>query len=219
LVLAERNRIARELHDTLIHGLSGLTMQVQALTERTRSPEDKYALEEIIRDAAACMRETRESVIGLRCTQESGAGLATAIGTAVTQIAKDTNVLLKLELDEKSRSLPADVEHNLLCIVREAVSNSIQHADARTIEVALAWTDEQLRLMVKDDGQGFDIDHGGSRPAGHYGLIGMKERAHLIGADFNLESWPGCGTSISVVLRALVDERESSHHVREASTR
>ena len=219
LVLAERNRIARELHDTLIHGLSGLTMQVQALTDRTRSPGYKVALEEIIRDAAACMRETRESVIGLRCTPASGSGLAPAIESAAKQIAKDTNVLLKLELDEKSRSLPADVEYNLLCIAREAISNSIQHAGARTIEVTLAWTDEQLRLKVRDDGRGFDPERGGIRPVGHYGLTGMRERANLIGADFNLESWPGGGTAISVFRPSFPDNQKSSHRVKEGATR
>ena len=152
MVLAERSRIARELHDTLIHGLSGLTMQVQALTDHSRFAEDKEALEEIIRDAAACMKETRQSVVGLRSAQKSRSGIATAIGMAAKQITKDTHVRLKLELEEQNRSLPADVEYNLLYIAREAVSNSVRHSGAHTIEVVLAWADEQLQLIIKDDG-------------------------------------------------------------------
>jgi signal transduction histidine kinase len=74
-----------------------------------------------------------------------------------------------------------------------------------------------LRLIIKDDGHGFDLEHDGSRAAGHYGLIGMRERANLMGADFNLESWPRCGTSISVVL-PLIKERESLSRLKEEST-
>ena len=218
LVLGERSRIARELHDTLIHGLSSLTMQVQALTDRARSTEDKEALEEIIHDAATCMRETRQSVIGLRCAPGSRFALAAAIGAAARQITKETSILLKLELDENGRPLSADVEYNLLCIAREAISNAVQHSGARTIEVALTWTGERLRLLVKDDGHGFDGNNGGNRLTGHYGLIGMKERASLIGADFDLGSEPGCGTAISVGLRATKDEQESLPQEKEEST-
>jgi signal transduction histidine kinase len=219
LVLAERSRIARELHDTLIHGLSGLTMQVQALTDRTRFSEDKDALEEIIRDAAACMQETRQSVVGLRSAQQTRSGLATAIGGAAKQITKETDIRLKLELDAKTQSLPADVEYNLLCIAREAISNSVKHSGARTIEVVLAWADEQLQLIIRDDGHGFDRQHPKAGLVGHYGLIGMRERAALIGADFDLASRPGQGTAISVFLPAIRIERELSQHMKEESTR
>jgi two-component sensor histidine kinase len=219
LVLAERTRIARELHDTLIHGLSGLTMQVQALAHRTRFAEDKDALEEIISDAAACMQETRQSVVGLRSTQQSTSGLAAAIGAAAQQITKETDIRLKLELDTKTRSLPADVEYNLLYIAREAVSNSVRHSRAHTIEVVLTWAEEQLQLIIKDDGQGFDRQHAGDRPVGQFGLIGMKERAALIGADFDLESRLGHGTAIFVSLPGVKSEWELSDHVKEESTR
>jgi signal transduction histidine kinase len=219
LVLAERSRIARELHDTLIHGLSGLTMQVQALAERTRFADDKNALEEIIRDAAACMQETRQSVVGLRSARQSRSVLATAIATAAKQITKETDVRLKLELDVETRSLPPEVEYNLLCIAREAISNSVRHSGARTIEVLLAWVDHQLQLIIKDDGHGFDCEHGADRPDGHYGLIGMKERAALIGADFDLKSRAGQGTAIFVFLPPVRLEWELSHHVKEETTR
>jgi signal transduction histidine kinase len=194
-------------------------MQVQALTDRTRFAADKDALEEIIRDAAACMQETRQSVVGLRSVQESRSGLGTAIAAAAKQITKETDIRLKLELDAKTRSLPADVEYNLLRIAREAISNSVRHSGARTIEVVLAWADEQLQLIIKDDGHGFDRQHPEDRPVGHYGLIGMRERAALIGADFDLASRPGHGTAISVFLPAIGAERELSPHVQEESTR
>jgi two-component system NarL family sensor kinase len=116
-------------------------------------------------------------------------------------------------------SLPADVEYNLLCIAREAISNSVRHSGARSIQVVLALVDERLQLTIKDDGHGFDRQQPEGRVVGHYGLIGMTERAALIGADFDLESNLGHGTAISVSLPRIKSEWEVSLHLKEESTR
>jgi signal transduction histidine kinase/uncharacterized protein (DUF2141 family) len=201
LILAERSRIARELHDTLIQGFSGITMALQAFAGRIRAPEDRAMLDDIIQDAATCLRETRQSVAGLRATPGPHSGLASAISRAVREIAETKDVRLKLDLDERTPQLPAEVEYNLLRIASEAVSNAVKHSGASTIEVGLHADAEQLRLSVRDDGVGFDGENGGPR-AGHYGLIGMKERATQIGAELQLTTQPGAGTSVSVVLPA-----------------
>lgn len=194
LILSERNRIARELHDTLIQGLSGITMEMQALAGRLRSPEERGTLEEIIRDAGTCLRETRRSVAGLR---SGGAGLASAIEQAARQITEAKDIRLKLKLEHKPSGLAPDVEYNLVRIAQEAVTNSVKHSGARNVEVILDFTPKELHLSVKDDGAGFADSNGKS---GHYGLIGMKERASHIGADLELASAPGRGTTVSVVL-------------------
>ena len=200
LILAERSRIARELHDTLIQGFSGITMAMQALAGRLRSsPRERETLEDIIRDAATCLRETRQSVAGLRAGHDPESGLTAAIGAAAREITDTKNVRLKLKLEKVLRKLPAEVEYNLLRIASEAVSNSVKHSGARTIEVALESTPEMLRLKVHDDGSGLGKDGAALRP-GHYGIIGMKERATQIGADIELLSEPGYGTTVSVVL-------------------
>jgi len=199
LILAERNRIARELHDTLIQGLSGITMEMQALAGRLRSPEERGTLEDIIRDAGNCLRETRRSVAGLRTPRGGGnSGLAAAIEQAAKQVTEAKHIRLRLKLGQSPRGLAPDVEYNLVRIAQEAVSNSVKHSGARTVEVALNCTPEAVRLLVKDDGSGFARD--GNGQAGHYGLIGMKERATHIGANFELASTPGRGTTVSVVL-------------------
>jgi signal transduction histidine kinase/ligand-binding sensor domain-containing protein len=195
LILSERNRIARELHDTLIQGLSGITMEMQALAARLRSPAERSTLEEIIQDAGTCLRETRRSVAGLR-SGTANSGLAMAIENAARQVTEAKNIRLKLKLEKNSKGFPADVEYNLVRIAQEAVSNSVKHSGARTVEVALDYTDQALHLSVKDDGSGF-AENG---KTGHYGLIGMKERATHIGAEFELASTPGKGTLVSVVL-------------------
>jgi len=201
LILTERNRIARELHDTLIQGLSGITMEMQALAARMKSPDDRGTLEDIIQDAGTCLRETRRSVAGLR---SGNAGLAAAIEQAARQITETKPIRLKLNLQNKSTGLAPDVEYNLVRIAQEAVTNSVKHSGARTVEVALDYTSKALHLLVKDDGSGFSEGSNGKN--GHYGLIGMKERASHIGANLDLASTPGRGTTISVVLPAEVNQ-------------
>jgi len=125
--------------------------------------------------------------------------LAAAIGSAAREITDTKDVRLKLKLDRVARKLPAEVEYNLLRIASEAVSNSVKHSGARNIEVTLESTPEALLLKVHDDGSGFGKDGVGLRP-GHYGIIGMKERATQIGANLALESEPGHGTTVSVLL-------------------
>jgi len=195
LILTERNRIARELHDTLIQGLSGITMEMQALAGRITSPKERGTLEDIIQDAGTCLRETRRSVAGLRSTQS---GLAAAIEQAARQLTETKDIRLKLKLEKNPTGLAPDVEYNLVRIAQEAVTNSVKHSGARNVEVALDYDAKAVHLSVKDDGDGF-AENG---KVGHYGLIGMKERATHIGADFELASAPGRGTLVSVVLPA-----------------
>jgi ligand-binding sensor domain-containing protein/anti-sigma regulatory factor (Ser/Thr protein kinase) len=203
LIVAERSRIARELHDTLIQGFSGITMAMQALAVRLRSSDERNTLEEIIRDAATCLRETRQSVAGLRAVPGPESGLAVAIADAAREITETKDVRLKLKLDKSVRRLPAEVEYNVLRIASEAVSNSVKHSGAHNIEVALQSSSDAVRLTVKDDGQGFEKEQGPR--SGHYGLIGMKERASHIGADLELITEPGNGTTVSVMVPAMAN--------------
>ena len=110
------------------------------------------------------------------------------------------DVRLKLDLDDCQRPLPADVEYNLLRIAQEAVLNAVKHSGARTLQVTLDSTAQHLRLSVRDDGTGFDEED--APPLGHYGLIGMKERAAQIGADFHLATARGRGTTVQVLVEA-----------------
>ena len=198
LVLAERSRIARELHDTLIQGFSGITMQLHAFASRLRSAEDRLALGEIIRDAGICLQETRRSVAGLRSGTGSSSGLAAAISDAARQLTEDHGLRLKLNLDDLHQELPAEVKYNLLCIVQEAITNCIKHADAHVVEVTMTYRGGELQLSVGDDGRGFTHGQIHGAGEGHYGLIGMRERASHIGAELEVSSTPGFGTTVSV---------------------
>jgi signal transduction histidine kinase len=200
-IVAERSRIARELHDTLLQGFSGVTMEMQALAARLPTSQERGTLEEIIRDAANCMREARRSVAGLRNAPTAGeSGFTAALSQCARQLTETRDVRLTLKLDRSPPKVPADVEYNLLRIAAEAIANSVRHSGSRTIEVALDQTPQRLRLSVKDDGSGFDSADIDIARAGHYGLIGMKERAAQIGAELHLDSEPGRGTTVHLTL-------------------
>lgn len=198
-VLTERSRIARELHDTLMQGFSGITMEMQALSARLPETPERGELNDIIRDAGTCLREARQSIAGLRTTRDSGSGLAASIEQHARQMTEAKDVRLKLKLDGNPASLPPNVEYNLLRIAQEAVTNSVKHANARTIEVSLDSTPQVLALSVRDDGTGIINGNGNGQP-GHYGLIGMRERAAQIGAAITIDSEAGRGTLVSVLL-------------------
>lgn len=198
LIVSERSRIARELHDTLIQGFSGITMGLQALSGRIQNQAEKATLQDIISDAATCLRETRQSVAGLRAV--AGSGLAAALDRAVREITETKPVQTKLNLAGISRQLAPETEYQVLRIVREAVNNAVKHAQANHIEVTLEPRPGAVAITVKDDGSGFSRDDAANPGPGHYGIIGMKERASQIGATLDLVTQPGAGTAITLTL-------------------
>jgi signal transduction histidine kinase/ligand-binding sensor domain-containing protein len=198
-ILAERGRIARELHDTLMQGFSGITMEMQALSSRLPDSPQRQTLHEIIDDAGTCLREARLSIAGLRSPAGPESGLASSIAQAARQITEAKDLRLKLRLQPCPRGLAADVEYNLLRIAQEAVANAAKHSGARDVQVSLDRTPQSLRLLVTDDGAGF-VPIGNGDAAGHYGIVGMRERAAQIGADLHIDSSPGRGTTVSVTV-------------------
>jgi ligand-binding sensor domain-containing protein/two-component sensor histidine kinase len=215
MILAERSRIARELHDTLIQGFSGVTMEMQALAAQLSSPEEKRTLQEIIQDAAASLREARRSVAGLRVAPGGRAGLRAAITEAAQQIAEGKDIRLELKLEQSRDELPAEIQYNLLRIAQEALSNAVKHSGAGTVQLSLDTTQARVRLTVTDDGGGFDVAASRGAASGHYGLVGMQERAANIGAEFEIDSRPGRGTTIGVTLPlkpALAPSARLAHH-------
>jgi signal transduction histidine kinase len=206
IVVAERSRIARELHDTLMQGFSGITMEMQALSSRLQNPSDRKELEGIIGDAGTCLREARESIAGLRGAHT---GLAEAVRQAATQIAETRDFQLDLHVDLDGTRLSPQVEYHLLRITQEALANAAKHAHARRIAVTLGRRADQVRLIVRDDGVGLAGLADGPASTGHYGLIGMRERANQIGATFHLETQPDRGLAVCVTLPLVAGGTEA----------
>ena len=174
-------------------------MGMQAISSGLPAGQGQTRLNELIRDAAQCMREARQSIAGLRSAKAGHTELQTAIAETARQITKTKDIQLKLKLERGASQLPANVEAHLLRIAQEAIVNSTKHADATTIEVGLSFAEKSICLTVQDDGKGLTNTEA-LTSTGHYGLTGMRERASQIGAEFELLTGPVKGTTIRVLV-------------------
>jgi signal transduction histidine kinase len=199
LVLAERSRIARELHDTLLQGLSGITMQLQALWMRLPPSKEKQFLSDIIEDAGACSQEARQSLWGLRTVGPRSRGFSEKLVELCREVLRESNITLKLDVQPVGLDALPDTEFQLLRIAREVVSNTHEHAFATVLHVSLKISKGVLNLSFEDNGVGF-VAENGVQLLDHFGLVGVRERAEEIGAKLALASTPGAGTKISIQL-------------------
>jgi len=197
-VLAERTRMARELHDTLEQGLMAVRLQLEAtgmrVTEGRRVIERHLRLARDIVDGV--LAEARRSVWGLRSPALEDADLPTALSSAARRLTEGTPVEARVQLRGTPRRLPGIVELNLLRIGQEAITNALKHAHARQIQLELAFDRGRVRLCARDDGRGFDPQ--AAPPQGHFGLKGMRERVQELGGEMSLHSTPSGGTRIVV---------------------
>ncbi len=200
--LAERERIARELHDTLMQGFHGLMLRFQTATERIPKELAARGLMDAALDRAdAVLIEGRHRLLDLR--REEQPALGAALAEAGEALALHRSTRFALVETGTARALRPDVGDAFLRIGTEALANAFKHAKASRIDVELRHGDDQLRLVVRDDGAGMDaaVLAAGRRP-GHWGLTGMRERAGEIGANLSLRSRPGAGTELELRLPA-----------------
>ncbi len=199
-VLEERNRIARELHDTLEQDLAGITLHLDLAADRfQQAPElSQQALQTARRMSRRSMIEARRSVWDLRSHLLENGALSSAIAQAVEPLAARSRVKINVNVKGNAARLNSAVEMNALRIGQEAISNAIKHARATIIQVDLEYKSSSLRLSVTDDGCGFDEHTEAMAYGGHFGLLDMKERAHGLGSRFEISSTPGRGTRIDV---------------------
>jgi len=198
-VLAERNRIAREIHDTLAQGFAGISLQLEAVDE-TLSESPSVARNHLNKARSlvrSSLAEARRSVWELRSPALESADLPTALSKIALQLAANS-LRASVNVTGDRRRLPSTVEENLLRIGREALTNAIKHAQAQTIDVDLNFDVNRVLLSVRDDGCGFDPNHQPSQSNNGFGLISMRERAEAIGAKLKVDSSPGNGTLVTV---------------------
>jgi len=199
-VLAERNRIARELHDTLLQGLSGITMQLQALWTKLPVSKERTLLGDIIQDAARCSTEARQSLWGLRTIGIGSLEFSVKLQKLVRDAAERGKLTPVLRVNPVSLAGSPEVEYQLLRIAQEALNNVVKHAGARRLEVQLEQTPAHVTMSISDDGAGFDAER---ERFGHFGIIGIQERAGEIGAQVSINSQAGQGTTLSVIVPLL----------------
>ncbi|MEH1963460.1 MAG: PAS domain-containing protein, partial [Nostoc sp.] len=202
-ILEERNRMAREIHDTLAQSFTGILLQVgaatQVLADDMEATQVHLEMLQMIDELARTgLAEARRSVAALRPHLLEDGNLQTALHRLVTQMRAAADTVLIYEIKGTAYSLPAEVENNLLRIGQEALTNAIKYADAGEIRVELVYDNAQCILRVKDDGRGFGV---ATIPSvGGFGLLGMSERAEHLGAQLTIASQPGQGTEIVVIV-------------------
>lgn len=200
LVLAERSRIARDLHDTLAQGFAGIAFQLEAVAAKlTESPAQAQAHLRLALDMVRhSLAEARRSVLNLRSTSLERGGLAAALKETARQLIADRPVILEVREQGPARPLPPPLEENLLHLGQEAITNALKHAHPRHIQVQLDFLPAAVRLSVRDDGRGFDPQTSAARNGAHFGLIGMRERARQMDGQLDLRSSPHTGTEVIV---------------------
>jgi len=198
-VMAERNRIARDIHDTLAQGFTGVILQLEAVEEATSQRLAGKAGEHLTRAgelAREGLREARRSVWALRPRTLEERDLCEALRELIQKVTAGTTVRAEFTVEGKPRALPLEWEDNLLRIGQEVLTNALRHAQASKFSTQLAFDDEEVRLSLRDNGSGFD-------PAGRhdgFGLQGMRERVEGMGGQLSIQSASGEGTLISIAV-------------------
>ncbi len=202
-IVAERTRIAQELHDTLLQGFTGIGLKLDALTnslppslETTRTQ-----LQKLLERSDEYLVEARRAVWELRSPSlEKQGEFADALMKVSQRALHGTNIQLQLKSSGANSKLAPAIEDNLLRICEEAVTNAVKHARPAQVEVSLEFASDELRLRIRDDGRGFNPQGPDGAKAGHLGLLGIRERTKSLGGKLSLSSQPGQGTELVVTV-------------------
>jgi signal transduction histidine kinase len=201
LVLAERIRMSRAIHDTLLQGLVGLALQFNDLSRDVESfPPAKEKLSRIRRQVEEYIREARSAIWDLRSPKLETRDLATALREASERAIAGTDVQFEFAVEGPPRKASSPTEEQILLIGQEAVSNAVRHGKATRIRMMLRYEPDRIGLRVADDGCGFDVDVVRRAGGAHYGLASMSERAEQVRGFFKVVSSPGTGTEIEAVV-------------------
>jgi len=199
-VVAERNRMARDIHDTLAQGFTGVIMQLEAAKGAAKQGDLAEAANRIDRAgelARTSLGEARRSVRALRPRSLRNGKLFMALDHLLKRMTDGTGLNADFHADGDERAIPAEYEDGLLRIAQESLTNAVKHANARNFKATLSVSAGQIQLQLVDDGRGFD-------PQAEYegfGLMGMKERVDRMNGEFIIRSKHGVGTEILVVLK------------------
>ena len=206
--LAERERIARELRDTLLQGIQGVVLRFQAAADRLPAQEPvRTELEDALERADQVLSESRDAVKNIRGSQGADAELAQTLAATGKQLAQGHLAQFRASVEGTARELHPIAREEALQIAREALTNAFQHAKAELVEVEVAYGEAELHVRIRDDGQGMNDDVLRTGRPGHWGLLGMRERAKKIRANLTLWSKPGAGTEIDLRVPSRVAYR------------
>jgi signal transduction histidine kinase len=199
-VSAERRKIAQELHDGLAQELTGVVLALEGC-QRALDKDPALLgpqLAKASRDARATLMDVRQYMTALRQSETGGLNLPVTLGRLVDDLRRQTGLHVQMEESGEPRELDAVVERAVIRIVGEALRNVAQHAGATTAKVALLYDQDGVVVTVEDDGKGFDVEETfrGAEDRGHFGVVGMRERAEAAGGHLVVRSEPGKGSIV-----------------------
>ena len=200
--LEERTRLAREVHDTILSGFTGITMQLQSVQRMIVASPQQAAREvtRLLNAADTTLREARQIIWDMRHADEPRDLVATIEKAAEAAVA-NTLIEVRLAVRGDRHPLPASLETTLLRVAREAVLNAVKHAEPRVVHIELSYKADCVELVVRDDGRGLAATNAETAIAeGHWGISGMRERAKRVGGTLNVSSRSGLGTSVTVLV-------------------
>jgi signal transduction histidine kinase len=201
--LAERTRIARELHDTLLQSFQALMLHFQAVHDLVPAGNAKEALEKVLERADQAIVEGRDAIQNLRSSTTVTNELAQAVAAlgeelAGAEAAAGSSAKFSVSVEGEPRDLHPILRDDIYRIAREALRNAFRHAQARRIEADIVYGEKHLRLRIRDDGKGIDPQLLNTGRDGHWGLPGMRERAQQMGAQLDMWSEAGAGTEVEL---------------------
>ena len=201
-ILSERNRVAREIHDTLSQSLGAISVQLELARGHANeiSAPARNHLGAAHKLARSALAEARDSIWNMRSQVLEKGDLGQALEDILVQMTEGTGVTPHMCVEGTSRRLPPVIENNLLRIGQEAITNANKHAKPTRIDVTLQFDRRLVRLSVEDDGVGFSMGSTSDRDRRRFGLVGIKERAELLGGTMEIRSAPGQGTRIVVTV-------------------
>jgi signal transduction histidine kinase/ligand-binding sensor domain-containing protein len=207
--IVERERIARELHDTLLQGLQGLILRFQAGTNRV-SPQDpgRKVLESALERADQVLIEGRNRVKGLRASAQMQGDLPAALEKVGEQLALDSDVRFSLAIEGTPLSVHPILKEEIFLIVREALTNAFRHSCASSVEAEITYSQAELRLRIRDNGRGIPETVLAQGVPGHWGLAGMRERAQRIRGQLEIWTRDGAGTEVQLRVGGSLAYRE-----------
>ena len=198
----ERHRLARELHDDTIQAVIALKQRVQLIKKTVKDKKAHQSLDELEILSEQTIENLRRLTRALRPIYLEDLGLVTALEMLVRETNDNNSLSVSFQKNGQERRLAGEVELVLYRIAQEALNNVTRHANANNVALHITYEDKKIQLEVSDDGDGFQFPNSPTdfAPSGHFGLLGIHERAELIGARLKIESTMGVGTSLKVVL-------------------
>jgi signal transduction histidine kinase len=205
-ILSERNRLAREIHDTLAQGLTATSVQLRLARKHANGAGDALshhldAAQELVRGS---LEEARNSIWNMRSQALENGDLPSALKYVLRQMADSSELQTDFKVRGQARRLAPIIENDLLRVGQEAITNAAKHARATQINVILEFNEKSLLLIVRDNGKGFDVTNP-AKSGGGFGLVGMRERAQELNGKLNIHSDPDKGTEVALSIPLMSD--------------